>query len=499
MSRRTHLQLIAHRLAPDDPLRHPDPSRVLLPLSSSPSELLHQLDGRPCWPPLKAEFPSFPPGYPPDLDPFPDPSLLRRAFFKDSSKPLEWLGDALVGLAVSDSLHRHVPDCNKRATDDALTLLWDKNQLGHMALLYGLQCYRIVDRSVRSLPPGVDKMSDIFEAFVGAAALQFGCPTVLNWLATLFDPWVATACLTGCGVASGDAPSTVRSKFQRYWTPLDGVPHAMVPPAWPGPNRAAMSAFGPARVRVCIDARSLLQTTPLDWPPLDINQVDLPEEYPPWPPVFTDPDMPLLNAALTHVNCRLKFGADVPSNQRYKWLGQHLYRTVLTVIAVKTLSAVLVAELNDARVECTNPALLGRMALVFGLQRYVYQVRRANDSSETRLEEMEGSFRALVGAVYVRFGWTELFKWLEPLLLPWIRAAVEGKFQQSKIASHHRQARQDQRDSMEAARRRKQKAQPPGTKALTSVARTAKDTYRHNPPVSRDRRSSVHRPRHALS
>ncbi|KAJ7904622.1 hypothetical protein B0H14DRAFT_2663691, partial [Mycena olivaceomarginata] len=417
-------------------------------------ELLRHLDGRPSWYPLKAEFPSFPPGYPPDLEPFPDSSLLRRVFFKDSSKPMEWLGDA------SYSLHRHVPDCNKRATDDWYRTVWEDTP--------------------RSFPPGSVKMSDIFEAFVGAAALQFGCPTVLNWLATLFDPWVATACLTGCGVACGDASSTARHKFQRYWATRDGVSHAMVPSAWPGPNRAAMSAFGPARVRVCIDVRSLLRTTPLDWPPLDIGQVDLPEEYPPWPPVFTDADTPLLTAALTHVNCRLKFGTDVPSDQRYKWLGQHLYKTALTVIAVKTLSAAPVAELNDAR-------------------RYVYQVRRANDSSEARLEEMEGSFRALVGAVYVRFGWTELFKWLEPLLLPWIRAAVEGKFQQSKIASHHRQARQDQRDSMEAARRRKQKAQLPGAKAITSVARTAKDAYRHNPPVSRDRRSSVHRPHHALS
>jgi hypothetical protein len=175
---------------------------------------------------------------------------------------------------------------------------------------------------------------------------SLGCPIVLNWLATLFDPWVATACLTGCGVASGDAASTARHKFQRYWATRDGVSHAMVPPAWPGPNCAAMSAFGPARVRVCIDVRSLLQTTPLDWPPLDINQVDLPEEYPPLPPVFTDADTPLLTAALTHVNCRLKFGADVPSDQRYKWLGQHLYRTALAVIAVKALSAAPVAELN---------------------------------------------------------------------------------------------------------------------------------------------------------
>ncbi|KAJ7837492.1 hypothetical protein B0H14DRAFT_3870364 [Mycena olivaceomarginata] len=453
MSRRTPLQLIAHRLAPDDPLRHPDPSRVLIPLSSSPSELLRHLDGRPSWYPLKAEFPSFPPGYPPDLEPFPDPSLLCRAFFKDSSKPLEWLGDALLGLAVSDSLHRHVPDCNKRTTDDVLTLLCEKSHLGHMALLYGLQWYRTVrDDTPRSFPPGSVKMSDIFEAFVGAAALQFGCPTVLNWLATLFDPWVKPHLLHG--ITSNDI-GQLGTVFRMRWSPLPG----------PVPIVLLCRLSAPARVRVCIDARSLLQTAPLHWPPLDIGQVDLPEEYPPWPPVFPDADTPLLTAALTHVNCRLKFGADVPSDQRYKWLGQHLYKTALTVIAVKTVSAAPVAELNDARVECRNPALLGRMGLMFGLQRYVYQVRRANDSSETPLEEMEGSFRALVGAVYVRFGWTELLKWLEPLLLPWIRAA----------------ARQDQRDSMDA-RRRKQKAQPPGVKAVTAVARASKDAYRHNPP-----------------
>jgi mannose-6-phosphate isomerase-like protein (cupin superfamily) len=52
-----------------------------------------------------------------------------------------------------------------------------------------------------------------------------------------------------------------------------------------------------------------------------------------------------------------------------------------------------------------NRALLGRLGLVFGLDRFILKIRRADDVTSTvHFSQVEGSFRALVGAVFLEFG-----------------------------------------------------------------------------------------------
>ncbi|KAJ7124893.1 integral peroxisomal membrane peroxin-domain-containing protein [Mycena epipterygia] len=134
------IQLISHLLPQDHPLRYSVPERIRLPLNSPPSALLCQLDG-PNWPALPVAYPAFPPEYPPDLGAFSDTQLLCTVFFSGQNKRVEWLGDVLVEVAIAGSIHRHVPDLNKRIADDVFDLLCSGNHLGHLALLYGLQLY----------------------------------------------------------------------------------------------------------------------------------------------------------------------------------------------------------------------------------------------------------------------------------------------------------------------------------------------------------------------
>ncbi|KAF8210499.1 hypothetical protein K438DRAFT_159925 [Mycena galopus ATCC 62051] len=277
----------------------------------------------------------------------------------------------------------------------------------------------------------------------------------------------------------------------------DGSPPAISPPYWPGPNLVAIAAFGPARVGLLAakqnNARGLLESVPADWPPFDFSGVVLPTDYPPLPPVFLDADASILTAALTDVSCRIQFGSAVQFDQRYKWLGYQLCRAALAVLATQTLPSTASADLDAIRTECQAQSVFARLGLLFGLDKYVYRIRRADDSSAVGLALVAGSFRSLVAAVYVQFGWKRLLSWLEPLFNPWIRAAADGRLQESIGAKSQRRARRlDQQESQEATKRKKQKAlqqlrlPDAGTTGVQRGAVTAaRDTYRANPPVPR--------------
>ncbi|KAF8146963.1 hypothetical protein K438DRAFT_1868354, partial [Mycena galopus ATCC 62051] len=262
--------------------------------------------------------------------------------------------------------------------------------------------------SERTRHPAAVRMSDVFEAYVGAVAIQFGCDWALHWLAGLFDPWVANLCGSGRGVGNHDIKPVCQAEFDKYMASPDGIPPAIVPPDWPGPNLVAIAAFGPARAGLLAakqnNARGLLESVPDVWPPFDFSKVVLPTDYPPLPPVFLDADAAILTAALTDVSCRIQFGTAVQFDQRYKWLGYQLCRAALTVLATQTLPSTASADLDAIRTECQAKSLFARLGLLFGLDKYVYHIRRADDTAAVGLALMEGSFRSLVGAVYLQFG-----------------------------------------------------------------------------------------------
>ncbi|KAF7365184.1 hypothetical protein MVEN_00390000 [Mycena venus] len=441
--RETPLQLIAYKLSRDNPLRNPVPERNRLASH--------------CF-----SVPIISPEYPSDLPAFTDVALLCTVFSSTQNKRLEWLGDAIVDVAITDSLHRHVSDPNARITNEVANLLWEENFLGHFALLYGLQLHCPVHaaKSRRTIP-SAGRMCDVFEAFVGAACLEFGGVRVLTWLADLFDPWVATLCASGLGVASSDVTSTIQSQYRWFSRAINDVPAVLLPLSWPGEDVGAMNAFGPPRVGLWAAqmgcARTLLDSAPRDWPPLDSTLVYLRDDYPPFPPEFHAKDAPALTAALTHVFCRLRFGPDVHFDQRYKWLGLHLCKAAITAIATEKLSSASAAELDDVRIECTNSALLARLGLLFGLNKYICRIRRADEQELPLLQltQLERTFCAFVGVVYTQFGWAELLDWLDPLFWPWIQSAWEGRLRASKFAESRRQGRRRQQVVSEQAKIRR--------------------------------------------
>jgi hypothetical protein len=153
----------------------------------------------------------------------------------------------------------------------------------------------------------------------------------------------------------------VRARYERLAQHNSDTPTLLEPSCWPGINAGALAAFGPARLGFLPlqlgYARAKLDSAPQEWPELDCKRVPLDDDYLPLPPEFDPTDdehAQALTAALTHVFCRLRFQVDLCSDQRYKWLGQHLCKAAITLAACRKLSSVSAADLDVSFFWCRS-------------------------------------------------------------------------------------------------------------------------------------------------
>ncbi|KAF8190324.1 hypothetical protein K438DRAFT_1763331 [Mycena galopus ATCC 62051] len=108
--------------------------------------------------------------------------------------------------------------------------------LGHFALLYALQLYDLPPgKGVTSADRGMVRMSDVFEAFVGALAdsqippyaaerlTPAGEADALDWVNRLVEPWVAKLCARK-SVVSRARTNEVQSQYTQRLDSLNFIP-----------------------------------------------------------------------------------------------------------------------------------------------------------------------------------------------------------------------------------------------------------------------------------
>ncbi|KAJ7476951.1 hypothetical protein B0H11DRAFT_2031369 [Mycena galericulata] len=458
---RTPVEAIADQLPPNHPLLTPMYSRMRIPLSSSPEDLLGQLDDEPHWSPISVDYPSFPDNYPPDLPPSLSATLVCRAFTSGENAVLEWLGDALIAATLIACLSTSEADCSTPINHVVLRTLAGYRFLGHLALLYGLQLYDC-NRRCREDMPSMERMCDVFESLIGAAALDSGFVHTLDWLKRLFEPWTTALCKTGNArprradrvryralmLSLGDGPPMPSSdSLHDIFTTVA----AEVGSQFPGGHvLARLSTFWPG------------------WAHLDASKVSFSKEYPPTIPLSTG------SATVAHVFtdalCHIHAGTDFTSSERHRLLGDRLCALVVTAAAVEELPDATPAQLDDVRVECMNPDLLAYFGLFLRLDSHLHVLRRAgNAPSIIHPHESMDAFFRIVGVIYQQLGWNDLFKWLKAIFLPFIIAAGNGRFNASPIAHKLRQGRLEQRRQADAKKAERKQATADAQKAQMEV------------------------------
>ncbi|KAJ7700052.1 hypothetical protein B0H17DRAFT_276428 [Mycena rosella] len=350
-------------LSEDRFLRHPIPSRIRVAPNSEPQILMQQLDNVDGWKPLKVAYPTFPEDYPPkplllDFD------TLRTVFTTGENAAFEWLGDAMIGAAQALCIHRStVTSDSKPLRSETITgTLVTEPFLAHLALLYGLQLHDYCARTGTGSIPSMERTCDVFESYVGAAALHCGVVDTLAWLEILFSPWVLKFCATDEMLPPTMLSRAVRLKLDAWTRKAPGAAVVELEPLRIETREFAAGAGNLVALPLASseDARALLGNALPTWPHVDLSTVQLPDNYPPPPPALSTAHLQQLTDAMTDVFCQIYFGAHVGSNQRYSIVGKRIYWLAVTKLSMEKLPTATPAELDVRVVNHRNSSISPR-------------------------------------------------------------------------------------------------------------------------------------------
>lgn len=110
---------------------------------------------------------------------------------EESNERLEFLGDAVLNLAVAKYLFERYPDENEGFLTKMRTKLVNGTMLGHLCGLLKLDTYLVVSKQIEENVGrrNVKLLEDCFEAFLGAIYLDHtdGFEAAYTWITTLIE------------------------------------------------------------------------------------------------------------------------------------------------------------------------------------------------------------------------------------------------------------------------------------------------------------------------
>lgn len=117
-------------------------------------------------------------------------SYTHESLYKADNERLEFLGDAVLGFLIAESLYQHYPELDEAHLTKLRAMLVDQTQLANIAQEMGLgKLIRIgkgAEKSAVRNSPAV--LSDTLEAVIGAYFLDQGISAVKEYIECLFIP-----------------------------------------------------------------------------------------------------------------------------------------------------------------------------------------------------------------------------------------------------------------------------------------------------------------------
>ncbi|MFN2483420.1 MAG: ribonuclease III [Candidatus Limnocylindria bacterium] len=151
-----------------------------------------------------------------------DPGAIAQAFVHSSyynenplvapghNERLEFLGDAVVSLVVSDILYRRHPDEDEGFLTARRAALVNREALAAIAIDLELERYLLLGRGEAEAGGGSrpSVLAAAFEALAGAVYLAAGVEAASEWLARLFEERLAAA--------DSGVPKSAKSRLQEW-------------------------------------------------------------------------------------------------------------------------------------------------------------------------------------------------------------------------------------------------------------------------------------------
>jgi ribonuclease-3 len=134
-------------------------------------------------------------------------ALMHRSYaYENGNLPtnerLEFLGDSVLGIVVTDTLYRRYPDCSEGQLAKLRAAVVNATALANVARTLGLGDYLYLGRGEETTG-GRDKSSilaDTMEAVFGAIFLSAGLEAAGDVIHRLFDPLIERASELGAGL-----------------------------------------------------------------------------------------------------------------------------------------------------------------------------------------------------------------------------------------------------------------------------------------------------------
>lgn len=165
-------------------------------------------------------------------------SLTHRSYAYEAgglrpNERLEFLGDAVLGLVITDALFRRNPDLPEGRLAKMRAAMVSAKALAEVARGVGLGDYILLGKG-EAATGGRDKtsiLSDTLEAVFGAVYLGAGLPAAIDLIERLMSPVLAATELL-------DAELDWKTSLQELTSQLDlGVPHYVVEESGPDHNK----------------------------------------------------------------------------------------------------------------------------------------------------------------------------------------------------------------------------------------------------------------------
>ncbi|NLC99061.1 MAG: ribonuclease III [Actinomycetales bacterium] len=141
-----------------------------------------------------------------------DPELLRHALTHRSyayengmlpnNERLEFLGDSVLGLVITDTLFRIYPDLPEGQLAKLRAAIVSAKSLAMVAEALGIGEHVLLGRGEQASGGGTKSsiLSDTMEAILGAVYVQFGIERAAEVIHTIFDPVIANAAELGAAL-----------------------------------------------------------------------------------------------------------------------------------------------------------------------------------------------------------------------------------------------------------------------------------------------------------
>jgi len=127
-------------------------------------------------------------------------SLVHRSFlnehkeeFPEHNERLEFLGDSVLGLVISDYLYHRLPNHPEGELSQLRSQLVDAPSCAQYLQKLALVDYILLGRGEKLCNGKTSILADVFEALIGACYLDGGMTVVKKFLLTHFDSEIETA------------------------------------------------------------------------------------------------------------------------------------------------------------------------------------------------------------------------------------------------------------------------------------------------------------------